>query len=189
MFGRLAGYEDVNDAERLCRHPAMRWVLGDRAIAGSAASAGQMGRFETKWLSRTENLAVLADLPGQLIDKVHERRLLKRIALVMDSSESPTYGNQKGWAEPPRPPANLPDAADAQDKRQTGRTRPRMRPIGALRATRGPNGKACGRNARSSPILKNSLKNCGCLIRLGDSLLLGAKASRDVLIAPRPAQE
>src|ERR1700736_5870458 len=30
VFGRLAGYEDVNDAERLCRDPAMRWVVGDR---------------------------------------------------------------------------------------------------------------------------------------------------------------
>jgi hypothetical protein len=47
-FGRLAGYEDVNDAERLCRDPAMRWVVGDRAIRGTAASASQMGRFETE---------------------------------------------------------------------------------------------------------------------------------------------
>ena len=31
VFGRLAGYEDVNDAGRLCRDPAMRWVVGDRA--------------------------------------------------------------------------------------------------------------------------------------------------------------
>ena len=51
IFGRLAGYEDVNDADRLCRDPAMRWVVGDQAITGSAASASQMGRFETKWLS------------------------------------------------------------------------------------------------------------------------------------------
>jgi hypothetical protein len=29
VFGRLAGYEDVNDAERLCHDPAMRWVVGD----------------------------------------------------------------------------------------------------------------------------------------------------------------
>ena len=57
VFGRLAGYEDVNDADRLCRDPAMRWVVGERAITGSAASASQMGRFETKWLSRPENLA------------------------------------------------------------------------------------------------------------------------------------
>jgi hypothetical protein len=70
VFGRLAGYEDVNDSERLRRDPAMRWVVGDWAITGSAASASQMGRFETKWLSRPENLGALADLPGQWIDKV-----------------------------------------------------------------------------------------------------------------------
>ncbi len=64
VFGRLAGYEDVNDADRLCRDPAIRWVVGDRAITGTAASASQMGRFETKWLTRPENLAALADLPG-----------------------------------------------------------------------------------------------------------------------------
>jgi len=98
VFGRLAGYEDVNDAERLCRDPAMRWVVGDRAITGSAASASQMGRFETKWLSRAENLAALADLPGQWIDKVHRRRPPKIIVLDLDSSESPTYGDQEGSA-------------------------------------------------------------------------------------------
>jgi hypothetical protein len=98
VFGRLAGYEDVNDAERLCRDPAMRWVVGDRAISGSAASASQMGRFETKWLSRPENLTALADLPGQWIDKVHRRRSSKTIILDMDSSESPTYGEQEGSA-------------------------------------------------------------------------------------------
>jgi len=39
VFGRLAGYEDVNDVERLCRDPAMRWVVGHQPIAGSAAAA------------------------------------------------------------------------------------------------------------------------------------------------------
>lgn len=98
VFGRLAGYEDVNDAERLCRDPAMRWVVGDRAISRYAASASQMGRFETKWLCRQENLAALAALPGEWIDKVHERRPPKTIVLDMDSSESPTYGEQEGSA-------------------------------------------------------------------------------------------
>src|SRR6266496_4345893 len=31
VFGRLAGYEDVNDAERLCHDPAMRSVVGGAA--------------------------------------------------------------------------------------------------------------------------------------------------------------
>src|SRR6202043_2088849 len=98
VFGRLAGYEDVNDAERLCHDPAMRWVVGDRAITGSAASASQMGRFETEWLARPENLATLADLSGHWIDKVHQRRPPRTIVLDMDSSESPTYGAQEGSA-------------------------------------------------------------------------------------------
>src|SRR5438067_4226739 len=96
VFGRLAGYEDVNDAERLCRDPAMRWVVGGKAPMGQAASASQMGRFETEWLARPENLAALADLPGEWIDAVHRRRPPKSIVLDMDSSESPTYGAQEG---------------------------------------------------------------------------------------------
>jgi len=53
----------------------MRWVVGNRAITRSAASTSQMGRFETRWLSRPENLAALADLPGQWTDQVHQRGL------------------------------------------------------------------------------------------------------------------
>ncbi len=101
VFGRLAGYEDVNDAIRLCRDPAMRWVVGDWAIEGAAASASQMGRFETAWLSRPKNLAALADLPGRWIDKVHQRRPPRTIVLDMDSSESPTYGEQEGRLQRP----------------------------------------------------------------------------------------
>src|SRR5215208_3446428 len=32
IFGRLAGYEDVNDADRLVHDPAMRWIVGGRAV-------------------------------------------------------------------------------------------------------------------------------------------------------------
>jgi hypothetical protein len=38
VFGRLAGYEGVNDAERLGRDPAMRWIVGGKAIERDAAS-------------------------------------------------------------------------------------------------------------------------------------------------------
>ena len=88
VFGRLAGYEDVNDAERLCHDPTMRWVVGDRAVTGAAASASQMGRFETKWLSRPENLVALADLPGQWIDKVQQRRPTTRCSCSTSSAIS-----------------------------------------------------------------------------------------------------
>src|ERR1700674_637839 len=98
VFGRLAGYEDVNAADRLCRDPAMRWVVGGQAPMGRAASASQMGRFETEWLAGSENLAALVDLPGQWIDAVHKRRQPRVVVLDMDSSESPTYGAQEGSA-------------------------------------------------------------------------------------------
>jgi Transposase DDE domain group 1 len=59
----------------------MRWVVGDRAVTGCAASTSQMGRLETKWLSRPENLAARPDLPGQWI-----------------VARGPTYGEQEGSA-------------------------------------------------------------------------------------------
>src|SRR5580704_99278 len=48
VFGRFAGYEDVNDAQRLRHDPAMRWIVGGKAAQVSAASPSQMGRFETQ---------------------------------------------------------------------------------------------------------------------------------------------
>src|SRR5260370_1566204 len=36
VFGRLAGYEDVNDAGPLCRDPAKRWWARGHAPIGSA---------------------------------------------------------------------------------------------------------------------------------------------------------
>jgi hypothetical protein len=39
VFGRLAGYEDVNDAERLRHDPAMRWIVAGKAAHGCARLA------------------------------------------------------------------------------------------------------------------------------------------------------
>src|SRR5262249_15676403 len=93
-FGRLAGYEDVNDAERLRHDPAMRGTGGGKA-AQIAASPSQMGRFERQWLAAPENLSAIADLSGQWIDLVHGRRPPRGIVLDMDSSVSPTHGEQE----------------------------------------------------------------------------------------------
>ena len=73
----------------------MRQLIGGRAVKRGAASASAMGRFETKMLTRPENLAALADLPGRWIDAVHDRRPPKSITLDMDSSESPVHGDQE----------------------------------------------------------------------------------------------
>ena len=98
VFGRLAGYEDVNDADRLALDPVMRQVVGGRAVDAQAASASQMGRFETETLASPENREALADLNGQWIDRFHDRNGLKYIVLDMDSSVSPTHGDQEGSA-------------------------------------------------------------------------------------------
>jgi hypothetical protein len=63
VFGRLVGYEDVNDADRL-------WSATGRSrelpfLPARWAASNRSGR--------SENLAALADLPGRRIDKVHER--------------------------------------------------------------------------------------------------------------------
>jgi hypothetical protein len=98
VFGRLAGYEDVNDAERLSLDPAMRAIVDARGLDRAAASTSEMGRFETEWLASGQNFGALVDLPGVWIDRVHARRPPKLIILDIDSSESPTYGNQEGSA-------------------------------------------------------------------------------------------
>ena len=98
VFGRLGGYEDVNDADRLGRDPAMRWIVGGRAVGRAAASTSQMGRFETEFLATDRNLAALADLSGRWIDRLHKRRPSKTIVLDIDSSVSPTHGDQEGTA-------------------------------------------------------------------------------------------
>ena len=96
VFGRLAGYEDVNDADRLAPDPIMRQVVGGRAVDAQAASASQMGRFETETLALPKNREALADLIDRWIDRFHDRTGLKFIVLDMDSSVSPTHGDQEG---------------------------------------------------------------------------------------------
>ena len=98
VFGRLGGYDDVNDADRLSLDPVMRWIVGGHAVEGQAASTSQMGRFETELLATDANVEALAEMNGMWIDKVHDRRPPTKIILDMDSSVSPTHGEQEGTA-------------------------------------------------------------------------------------------
>ncbi|MGK2961664.1 MAG: IS1380 family transposase [Gemmatimonadaceae bacterium] len=98
VFGRLAGYEDVNDADRLGCDPAMRFIVGGHAVMAQAASTSQMGRFETEVMTQPDNLGVLVSLSGMWIDRIAERRPMKAVMLDMDSSVSPTFGDQEGTA-------------------------------------------------------------------------------------------
>lgn len=100
IYSRLAGYEDVNDAARLCLDPAMRHLVGGNARDKEkpAASTSEVGRFETEILSAKNNLKTLIDLSGQWINQVHQRKPPQELILDMDSSVSETYGQQEGSA-------------------------------------------------------------------------------------------
>jgi hypothetical protein len=98
VYSRLAGYEDTNDADRLRVDPAMRRVVGVRATEKTAASTSQVGRFETRVLTEPDNLAQLMDLSGCWIDQVRRRKRMPEVILDLDSSVSPTHGQQEGTA-------------------------------------------------------------------------------------------
>ena len=52
VYGRLAGYEDTNDAERLAQDPTMRIIVGRRGgPERPAASTNTMSRLETEVLT------------------------------------------------------------------------------------------------------------------------------------------
>ena len=98
IYSKLAGYDDTNDAERLALDPVMRPVAGGRAVERSAASTSVMSRFETEILAQSKNQELLMNLAGEWVDRGHQRKSIKQIILDMDSSVSPTYGNQEGSA-------------------------------------------------------------------------------------------
>ena len=96
VFGRLAGYEDVNDAERLRHDPAMRWIVGGKAASGCAASASQMGRLETRWLTAgKEPIGARRSYRANGSTRFIARRPPRGVVLDMDSSVSPTHGEQE----------------------------------------------------------------------------------------------
>ena len=78
IYSRLAGYEDVNDAERLSVDPVMRHVVGGRAARKQAASTSQVARFETDVLTHLHNLAALMSMPGEWVDLIRQRHSLNR---------------------------------------------------------------------------------------------------------------
>ena len=98
VYSRLAGYEDVNDAEKLRNDPALRAVLSERALEKGGAAEKTIGRFETEILTQNGNLEKMDEMIFKSIEKVDTVREVKEIILDLDSSESPVYGDQEGSA-------------------------------------------------------------------------------------------
>lgn len=98
LYARLAGYEDVNDQEALSRDPAMRAVIGRKALERNAASYQTVSRFETETLATDENVRALSSINHAWVGKAMCVSNGKKVILDMDSSESPVHGKQEGSA-------------------------------------------------------------------------------------------
>ena len=92
IYGRLAAYDELSDAERLAVVPVMRQVVGGRAVDRTTASASQMARIETEVLTQPQNQAALRALPGQWVDRVRQVKPIEEPILDLASSASETYG-------------------------------------------------------------------------------------------------
>ena len=60
VYSRIAGYEDVNDAERLSQDPTFRLIGSEKIWERGAALTSRLQSFETDLLTQEENLAGLA---------------------------------------------------------------------------------------------------------------------------------
>ena len=95
VYSRLAGYEDLNDAERLSQDPTFR-LIGSRKIwERGAALTSRLQSFETELLTQADNLAGLAALNRELIARAEAIDSPPRVVLDMDSTEIPVYGQQE----------------------------------------------------------------------------------------------
>jgi Transposase DDE domain group 1 len=95
IYSRLAGYEDVNDAERLSQDPAFRLIGSEKVLERGAALTSRVQSFETELLTQAENLVGLAALNRELVAKGEAIDSRRRVVLDMDSTEVPVYGRQE----------------------------------------------------------------------------------------------
>ena len=95
VYSRLAGYEDVNDAEQLSRDPTFRLIGSEKIWDRGAALSSRLQTFETELLAEEGNFAGLARVNRELIGKAEGIDSPHRTVLDMDSTEIPVYGEQE----------------------------------------------------------------------------------------------
>ncbi len=57
IYSRLAGYEDLNDAERLSQDPTFRLIGSEKVWDRGAALTSRLQTFESEMLGKEENFA------------------------------------------------------------------------------------------------------------------------------------
>jgi hypothetical protein len=95
VYSRIAGYEDLNDAERLLQDPTFRLIGSEKIWERGAALTSRLQAFETEMLGEEENFAGLACMNRELIGKAEALDSPQRVVLDMDSTEIPVYGQQE----------------------------------------------------------------------------------------------
>ena len=95
LYSRLAGYEDLNDAERLAADPTFRLISSQRIWDRGAALTSTLHWFETELLTKEENLIGLMALNRETLGQADCLDGSDRVVLDMDSSESPVHGEQE----------------------------------------------------------------------------------------------
>src|SRR5918998_1001071 len=95
VYSRLAGYEDVNDAERVSQDPTFRLIGSEKIWERGAALTSRLQSFETALLTQDENFTGLAQINRELISKAEAVDAPQRVVLDMDSTEIPVYGHQE----------------------------------------------------------------------------------------------
>src|SRR3989441_6988416 len=70
VYRRLAGYEDLNDAERLAADPTFRLIGSEQIWERGAALTSRVHSFETELLTQGENLTGLAAINRELLARV-----------------------------------------------------------------------------------------------------------------------
>jgi len=98
IYSRLAGYEDVNDAQRLSQDPTFRLMGSERIWERGAALTSRLQSFETELLTQEDNLSGLAAINRELIARAEAIDSPQRVVLDMDSTEIPVYGQQENSA-------------------------------------------------------------------------------------------
>src|SRR6516165_3279778 len=95
IYRRLAGYEDIKDAERLSHDPTFRLIGSEEIWERGAALTSRVHSFETELLTQAENLAGLTAINRELLARVEAMESSRRVVLDIDSTEVPVYGQQE----------------------------------------------------------------------------------------------
>ena len=98
VYSRLAGYEDLNDAERVAIDPTFRLIGSQKIWDRGAALTSTLHSFETEMLASEENLLGLMAVNRELLAQAETQDNSERVVLDMDSTESPVHGQQEGSA-------------------------------------------------------------------------------------------